>query len=194
MRRIVSVIVLMLPPIAFVVCLSAVREQIDTGHVLQGMLLMFGALAVMTLVETLLFKYWVLPKWGQAVSERLYAGNYTPEDDALVLLAERIRKDKDASQLPELERMVRREPRRLRAWRELADVQLLEFEQAEAALATMLEGAKRVRPAEDRAFLLYRAAKLCEQHLKNRTRAQELYEMAARQYPRTTYGRLAAKQ
>lgn len=194
MRRLFYIIVLLLPLLGFVLCLPLVRSLIDAGMWLYGLLLMFAALAIMTLVETLLFRYWVLPGWGRAISERLYAGTYTPDTDPLVVLAETIRRDKDAAQLPELERMVRRDARRVRAWLELANIQLEEFARAEAAVATMVEGAELVRPADDRAFLLYRAAKICEHHLRDADRAQKLYAAAARRFPRTTYGQLAARR
>lgn len=193
MRRLLYIIVLLLPLAGFVVCLPEVRRMIDDGASVPALLLMFAALVVMTLIEGLLFKYWVLPRWGQAISERLYAGNYTPDDDPLVQLAEKIRREKDATLLPELIRMVQQDARRLRSWQELAGIQLLEFAQAEAAVETLLKGAAKVRPTEDRAFLLYRAATTCEKHLQDAARAKKLYEQVARRFPRTAYGKLAEK-
>lgn len=194
MRRLFYIVVLLLPLAAFVACLLEVRRMIDAGASMPALLLMFAALALMTLIEGLIFKYWVLPGWGQAISERLYAGNYTPDDDPLVMLAEKIRREKDAALLPELVRMVHRDAGRLRSWQELANIQLQEFSQAEEAVETMLKGAAKVHPAEDRAFLLYRAATTCEKHLQNTPRAQELYAQVARRYPRTAYGKMAAKR
>lgn len=194
MRRFFSILVVLLPVAAFVACLPEVRRMIDEGMVLYGMLAMFGALAVMTLLETLIFKWWVLPAWGRAISDRLYAGSYTPDDDALVVLVEKIRREKDASLMPQLVRMVQRDARRLRAWQELANLQLYEFSQSREAVDTLLQGAEQVEPVEDRAFLLYRAAKTCEQHLRDAARAQDLYEQTARRFPRTAYGQLAAKK
>ncbi|MBQ1959962.1 MAG: hypothetical protein II349_00360 [Akkermansia sp.] len=194
MRRFFSILVVLLPVAGFVACLPEVRHMIDEGKVLYGMLLMFGALGVMTLLETLLFKFWVLPAWGRAISDRLYAGSYTPEDDALVVLVEKIRREKDAGLMPQLVRMVQQDARRMRAWQELANLQLYEFAQSREAVETLLQGAERVEQAEDRAFLLYRAAKTCEQHLRDAARAKELYEQAARRYPRTAYGKLAAQK
>lgn len=194
MRRFFSILVVLLPVAGFVACLPEVRYMIDEGKVLYGMLLMFGALGVMTLLETLLFKFWVLPAWGRAISDRLYAGSYTPEDDALVVLVEKIRREKDAGLMPQLVRMVQQDARRMRAWQELANLQLYEFAQSREAVETLLQGAEKVEQAEDRAFLLYRAAKTCEQHLRDAARAKELYEQAARRYPRTAYGKLAAQK
>lgn len=168
--------------------------MIDDGASVSALLLMFAALAVMTLIEGLLFKYWVLPRWGEAIGERLYAGDYTPDDDPLVILAEKIRREKDATLLPELIRMVQKDARRLRSWQELAGIQLQEFAQAEAAVETLLKGATKVRPAEDSAFLLYRAATTCEKYLQDDARAETLYEQVARRFPRTTYGKLAGKK
>ncbi len=194
MRRLLYIVVLLLPPAGFVLSLWEVRRMLDAGQAVPGLLLMFGALVVMTLLEAVLFKYWVLPRWGQAISERLYAGTYTPDDDPVVMLAAQIRQQKDRALLPKLEQMVRRDARRLRSWQELTNVYLEEFADAPAALRFMQEGAAQVRPAEDRAFLLYRAAKLCENHLRDAAKAQELYALAARRHPRTTYGKLAQER
>ncbi len=191
MRRLVYIIVLLLPPVGFVLSLGEVRRMLDAGQSVPGLLLMFGSLVVMTLLEALLFRFLVLPRWGQAVSERLYAGTYTPDDDPVVMLAKQICTQKDRSLLPRLEKMVRQDARRLRGWQELAHVYLDEFADAKAAVRCMREGAAYVRPAEDKAFLLYRAAKVCENQLHDAAQAQDLYALAARRYPRTAYGKLA---
>ncbi|MBQ9834930.1 MAG: hypothetical protein IJ985_04990 [Akkermansia sp.] len=194
MRRFFAILAVLLPVAGFVACLPEVRHFIDEGMVVYGMLLMFGALVIMTLLETLLFKWWVLPAWGRSISERLYAGTYAPEDDALVALADKIRQEKDEQLMPQLVRMVQRDSRRPRAWQELANLQLYEFSQPQEAVASLLQGADKVKAKEDRAFLLYRAAKTCEQHLNDAARAKDLYEQTARRFPRTTYGKLAAKK
>ncbi|MBR5523428.1 MAG: hypothetical protein IKV82_08195 [Akkermansia sp.] len=192
MRRWLSIIALLLPLAGFVACLGEVRCLIDGGMTVYGLLLMFAALAIMTAVEALLFKYWVLPGWGRAISERLYEGTYTPDQDPLVSLAAHIRREKDVSRLPELARLVQRDASRMRGWQELANLQLEECGDAAAAVHTLLEGAARVSPKEDRAYLMYRAAHLCEQRLHDAPRAAELYAQTARRFPRTTYGKKAA--
>lgn len=193
MRRLLLAVVILLPVIAFVAVLPVVERYIDRGSSLTGVGIMLAALAVMAAAEGLLFRYIILPRWGQSVSERLYAGTYTPDSDPLAVLCDRIRNTHDAALLPQLEKQVQRECRRVRAWQELANIRAEEFGDPEAAVAALQQGCAAVRPAEDRAMLLYRAAGLCENRLNDRPRALSLYSEAARRFPRTVYGRKAAE-
>lgn len=187
--------VVLLPVACFALLLLPVRELMgQEGRGPQAIGLFLGGLAVLALAEGLLFRYWLLPRLGDAIGERVYGGSYLPEEDALVCLVARVRESRDRTLLPELERMVHGQSGRLRGWLELARVQQDIFEDARAALATMREGATRVSGKEDRALLLVRAAQLCDSALADAAQAKELYTEAAERYPRTVYGRRAAEQ
>ena len=128
----------------------------------------------------------------EKMAERLYAGSYTPENDALARLVERLVNEKDAALLPELRALVLRQPRRLRGWLELARLQQELQHDAAASVATLEEAATAVREPEDAAMLLYRAGTLCESALQNPARAREIWQRAADVYPATVYGAKAA--
>lgn len=159
-----------------------------------GFVLLGAALLVFVTVEGLFCRFLLLPRMGEAIGSKLYAGSYTPADDALVQLLEEVRRSKDAERLPELRAMVRADRSRLRGWLELARLLQDDFSHPEDALETMLEGADCVSGKEDRALLLYRAAQLCEGALRKPERARELREKAAGRYPKTVYGKKAAER
>lgn len=194
MRQLFRAINLLLPLLLFVVVLLRVREMFDEGEALVGILVTLGAVAVLAAWESALLRLWVLPVCGRAISERVYEGSYSPEDDPLVALAEHIRHEHDRALLSQLEVLVDRESSRPRAWSELASVLADEFHDYEAALQAFLTGATKVPRKEDRALFLCRAAHLCAAHLQDPTRAAELYAEAARRYPATAYGRQAARR
>ena len=194
MRLLFRIINLLLPLLLFVLVLLRVREMFDDGEALVGILVALGAVAVLTVWESVLLRCWVLPVCGRAISERVYEGSYSPEDDPLVALAEHIRHEHDRELLPRLEVLVGRESSRPRAWSELASVLADEFHDYEAALQTFLTAADKVPRREDRALFLCRAAHLCATHLQDPSRAAELYAEAARRYPSTAYGRQAARR
>lgn len=194
MRRFILIFLFLLPLAAFAVSLSLVSSCFDEGKTAKGILIFLGALAVLAAVEYPLLRYWVLPHWAQNLAERLYAGNYSPQEDKVVIVAEQIRREGDEKLLPQLEALVRADPSRLRGWCELADVQLHVFHRPEAAIATLLKAEERVPDKEDRALLLWRAAQWAENFLNAPARAHELYASAAKKYPATVYGRRAGER
>lgn len=184
--------VVLLPVACFALLLLPVRELMgQEGQGPQAIGLFLGGLGALALAEGLLFRYWLLPRFGAAIGERVYGGSYLPAEDALVCLVARVREERDRALLPELERMVRRQSGRLRGWLELARVQQDIFNDARAAADIMREGAAHVSGKEDRALLLVRAAQLCEGVLHAPDEARALYAEAAERYPRTVYGRRA---
>lgn len=194
MRRFISIFLFLLPLAAFAASLALVSSCFDAGKTVMGILVFLGALAALAAVEYPLLRYWVLPHWAQNLGDRLYAGNYSPQEDKVVIVAEQIRREGDEKLLPQLEALVRADPARLRGWRELADVQLHVFHRPEDAVATLLKAEERVADKEDRALLLWRAAHWAENHLNDSARARELYARAAKKYPATVYGRRAGKR
>lgn len=190
--RFAKVLVVLLPVGAFALALQPVQKLMFGGETTQGIILLLVALVLLAVVEGLLFRYWVLPGWGEKMAERLYAGSYTPENDALARLVERLVSEKDAALLPELRAMVLRQPRRLRGWLELARLQQELLLDAAAAVATLEEAATAVREPEDAAMLLYRAGTLCESVLQNSARACEIWQRAVDVYPATVYGARSA--
>ncbi len=194
MGRFLKFLAVSLPLAGFVWLVLWVRQLMDQG---QGMLAagcLLGGVAALALVEGLLFKFWILPAFAASVGERFYGGSYVPADDALVVLAERIRREKSRELLPELERRVRSDPRRVRGWLEYANVLHEVFADDKNALETLRLGAKKTRAAEDRAMLLCRAAHLASDALRDEPLSRKLYEEAATRYPSTTYGKLAASR
>lgn len=190
--RFAKVLVVLLPVGAFALALQPVQKLMFGGETTQGIILLLVALVLLAVVEGLLFRYWVLPGWGEKMAERLYAGSYTPENDALARLVERLVNEKDTALLPELRALVLRQPRRLRGWLELARLQQELQHDAAASVATLEEAATAVREPEDAAMLLYRAGTLCESALLNMARAREIWQRAADVYPTTVYGAKAA--
>lgn len=187
--------IVLLPVACFALLLLPVRELMgQEGQGAQAIGLFLAGLAALALAEGLLFRYWLLPRFGEVIGERVYGGSYLPEEDALVCMAARVRESRDAALLPELRAMVTAQKSRLRGWLELARIQQDVFDDAAAAVDTLEEAEHHVRPREDRALALVRAAQLCEHTLHDAPRARSLYERAAQRYPRTVYGRRAAEQ
>lgn len=191
MRRFFSILNLLLPVVVFVGSLKYVRALFEVGDVRTGLLIVLGALLVLTVWEGLLIRYMVLPAWGRAMGEKLYMGTYTPDDDPLVVLTARIRREKNCTLLPLLESVVRQDSARTRGWTELAAIYAEEFGDLPAALQCLKCGAEKVSGAEDRALLLYRAAQFCESRLAQPEQAAELYKDVAAKFPATVYGRRA---
>lgn len=191
MRRFFCILNLLLPVALFVGSLRWVRALFEVGDVRTGLLVVLGALLVLAVWEGLLIRYMVLPAWGRAVSEKLYMGTYTPDDDPLVVMAERIRREKDRSLLPRLESMVRQDSARTRGWTELASIYAEEFGDLPAALQSLKLGAEKVAGSEDRALLLYRAAQFCESRMAQPEQAAELFRLLAQKFPASVYGRKA---
>ncbi len=193
MGRFIRVVVVLLPLAGFVLAVLRVRSLMDEGRGLLSLAVLLAALVVLVLVELPLFKWWILPRFAGEIGERVYAGgDYSPAEDALLVLVERIRQEKDRNLLPELERQVLADARRTRGWQEYAHVLRDVFADAPAALAVLRRGAARVRGGEDRAMLLCRAAYLAVDALRDAALARQLYAEAAERYPHTAYGKLAA--
>lgn len=190
--RFCQLLVLLLPLAGFAVALQPVQELMFGGHATRGILLLLAALAVLAVADGLLFRYWILPSLGDKMAERLYAGSYLPENDALAQLAERIMQEKATDAIPELAEMVQRQPDRLRGWLELAHLQHELLHDYAAALLSLEQGASCVRDREDAAMLLYRAGTLCEKAMHDPTAASRYYERAASDYADTVYGRQSA--
>ena len=183
---------LLLPLIPFALGTQVIMEWMTRGETLNGILLLLGSLAALTLVEGLIFRFWILPSWGQNLSERLYGGSYFPEEDELAQLAAHIRRTEDASRLPDMYNLVLRQRKRARGWLELARLYQDMAQDNEAALKVLLEGSEAVSDPEERAMFLYRAGALAADKLPSPTRAAEYFSRAATSYPRTTYGKHAA--
>ena len=192
--RIFCIANLLLPVGLFVGVLLKVRSLFDAGEAMLGIGVMLGALAVLAVWEGLLIRYLVLPSWGRKLGERMYVGSYTPDDDPLVALATRIRREHATALLPELEALVRQDARRARGWTELAALFSEEVGDQSAALQALVTGADKVADKQDRAMLLYRAAHFCQSRLADRQQARELLQQAATRYPSTVYGQKAARE
>ena len=196
MLRFLRILGLMLLPFAlFAAALLLWREQLLAEQSGVRLILLFlAALALLALAEGLLFRYRLLPLLGEAIGERIYGGSYVPGEDAMVVLAARLRESRSPELLTALEKMVRQQKRRTRGWLELARAQQDVFGELGRAAETLAQGAACVSSRQDRALLLYRAAMLYRRDLHDEARATECFTRAARRYPNTTYGRRAAEQ
>lgn len=192
MRRFFQLLAVLVPLGLFALVLQPVQQRLYGGHATQGIVLLLAALAVLALLEGLLFRYWILPGWSEKMAERLYAGSYLPEEDALARLTERIERENNAGLMPELEKLVRSQGWRLRGWLELARLQQDLLNDAPAALITLEAATHAVRDPEDVALLMFRAARLCQKSLQDSAAARHWWERAAAEYPTTVYGRRAA--
>ena len=161
-------------------------------HTLHAIAMLLGGLAVMAIIQGIIFKRWLLPIWAQAISERLYAGNYFPEDDPIASLAAKIFSQHRADLIPELEKLVMSDPSRTRAWLELSRALEQEAHDNSRAADALQRGASRVRLRDDRAMLLWRASVLLCREGAHEKEGRELRERVAKEFPHTAYGRLAA--
>ncbi len=194
MGRLIKTVAVLLPLAGFVLAVLQVRHIMNEGQGTLAIACLLGALAALVLLEGLLFKFWILPSLAGELGERVYAGGgYTPADDALLVLVERIRQEKARELLPELEKQVLADPRRTRGWQEHAHLLQDVFGDAPAALQVLRRGATRVSGKEDRAMLLCRAAYLATDALRDPALARELYSEAAEKYPGTAYGSFARR-
>lgn len=191
--RLFQLVVVALPLGLFALALQPVQELMYGGSATMGILLFLAALALLAVVEVLLFRYWILPGWGDKVAEHLYAGSYLPQNDELALLVDRIAQTNKVEDIPLLQQLVRRYPRRLRGWLELVHLQQVLLKDDAAALETLKEAARAMRrQPEDAAMLLYRAALLCDKALHDQSSYLSLLQQAVTQYPKTVYGKKAA--
>lgn len=182
----------LLPLGIFAIATQFIMDWMSRGETLNGILLLVGSLAVLAVVEGVIFRFWILPAWGQVLSEKLYGGTYVPEEDELAELAARIRRTEDASLLPAMQRLVLSQRKRARGWLELNRLQQDIAHNPEAALQTLLDGADAVSDPEERAMFLYRAGALAADKLQSPQRAAEYFLRAANKFPKTTYGKHAA--
>lgn len=83
--------------------------------------------------------------------------------------------------------------KQLNAWILKADFLAHDLHDDAACLETLLEGLKSKKwSKQDTAYFLYRIGNTYSTKLNNRDKALEYWEMAARKYPQTSYGRQAA--
>lgn len=187
--------IIALPVAAFVWLVQAVvTPMYHAGDVWPALGYAFGGVLVLSVWEVIAFRAWVLPLFGRGVSAAVYGGSYSAQDDPLAAMAARIRSSKDAALLPQFLSLVQQQSTRARAWTELADIYEQCFNNMPDALRALVQGAELAEPDEDRAMLLCRAAKLRRTRLGDAAGAQELLRQAAELYPRTAYGREAARQ
>lgn len=182
----------LLPLFPFALATRVVMNWLESGQKLNGIALLLGCLAVLALVEGLIFRLWILPAWGQSLGERLYGGSYLPDEDEIAQLSARIRRTEDAALLPDMQRLVHRQRKRARGWLELARLRQDITHDDEAALHTLLEGADAVPDPEEKAMFLYRAGALAADKLHSPARAAEYFALAATRHPQTAYGKHAA--
>lgn len=193
MRLFTRICVVLLPVALFAVAMLPVRAYLGRAEALNGIALLLAALAVLALLEGLLFRFYLLPQLGESISEHVYGGSYFPADDALACAVARAEKDSTPEALAALAEVVRAQSDRTRGWLELARLQQ-DAGKPEAAAETLAEGAAAVREREDCALLLYRAAHLYADALHRPERAAQLCAEAASRYPETVYGRRAAEK
>lgn len=198
MRVALRVLAVLLPMALFclwVISLEGEYAAAENGReIIVVVLKAMGALALLVVLLAVMLRRWLLPLFGQKVSDALYAGTYLPGEDPLVVLVDRIASSSDASLLPELEALVRSDAGRLRGWQELARLQLEVFQDPGASRDALLRGVDNVRDGQDKALLLYRAGKLSVSHLHDEAAARHYYELAASRFPGTVYGKMAAQR
>ena len=192
LQRFLKLLAVLVPLALFALALQPVQQLMYGGRATQGILLLLVSLVVLAVLEGLLFRYWILPGWSEKMAERLYAGSYLPQEDALAQLIDRIDSGKDASLLPQLEQLVRSQKWRVRGWLELARLQWELAHDVSAALRIFEEAVSAVSEQEDLALLMYRAARLCEKSQPDSAASRRWLQRAADMYPGTVYGRRAA--
>lgn len=190
--RLFQLVAVVCPVGLFVLALVPVQQRMYGGHGTEGILLLVGALALLAVVEGLLFRYWILPSWSEKLAERLYAGSYLPDEDVLARLVDCIEREKNAALMPELERLVLQQRWRLRGWLELARLQQELQHDATSALASLEKATHYIKEPEDAALLLFRAAQLSEKALHDDAACRQWLQRAVDAYPDTVYGRRAA--
>lgn len=118
------------------------------------------------------------------MAERIYAGSYVPDEDPLVQISEKVRATQDAALLAKLEKAVRAQGWRYRGWMELAAIQRDVFANPAAACSALQEGAQAVEDPQDAAMLLYRAAHVAQDAMRDDALANSLRRKAAADFPK----------
>ncbi len=195
MKKLLLRFLIMALPVAvfWVVVQTVVMQLIHVGDASNALVYVFGGVLIIAVWEGLAFRAWVLPFIGRVFSTSVYGGGYSAQDDPLLALAARIRSSKDSSLLPEFLTLVEQDKGRARVWSELAALYDDTFHNLPETLAALLQGAEHADSAQDRAMFLYRAAKMRFSRMGDSAGARELYARAASLYPRTVYGRKAAR-
>ncbi len=193
-KLLLRLLIVALPMVAFWWLLQAVAMPLfQVGDALTALGYVFGGVVFLAVWEGAAFRAWVLPFFGRALHASVYGGSYSAADDPLVAAAARIRETADAALLPDMLALVEQEASRARAWTELAALYTDTFHNVPEALQALLQGSERVDSAEDRAMLLYRAAKLRRTRMNDGAGSAELARKAVALYPRTVYGKKAAQ-
>lgn len=193
-KMLLRLLVMALPVAVFwVVVQTVVMQLFHVGEVSHALVYVFGGVLMIAVWEGVAIRAWVLPWIGRFFSATVYGGSYSAQDDPLLALAERIRSSKDAALLPEFLALVEQDKGRARVWSELAALYDDTFHNLPETLAALLQGAEHADSAQDRAMFIYRAAKMRQSRMGDGAGARELYARAAALYPRTAYGRKAAR-
>lgn len=198
MRRFFARLLLVLFPLAAYIgwLLLCVQKElvrsIKNGSALDFILMLLGGLLVLVVLEALIFKFYILPICARYISERVYAGSYFTDDDPLASLARKIESENRTDLLPQLVQLVEADPRRVRAWIELARILEDSLHDTPQAVRRLLQGAEAVRRKEDAALLIWRAASLLRKHDQQPIQASQLLERLVRDFSSTAYGKLAA--
>ena len=195
MKKLLLRFLIMALPVAvfWVVVQTVVMQLIHVGDASIALVYVFGGVLIIAVWEGLAFRAWVLPFIGRVFSASVYGGGYSAQDDPLLALAARIRSSRDSSLLPEFLALVEQDKGRARVWSELAALYDDTFHNLPETLAALLQGAEHADSAQDRAMFLYRAAKMRFSRMGDSAGARELFARAASLYPRTVYGRKAAR-
>ncbi len=147
--------------------------------------------AIFGIYEAILFKIWVLPYLVDRVVKMLY-GDQGSLDETMEHILQDIREGRHDAALKALETYTAQNPRRLAGWTERANLLRDSFRRPQDAVKILQQAVEHISRKEDKAFLLYRMARIYELSMDNAPEAQKTYRLIAEQYPNTTYGREAA--
>lgn len=192
-KLLIRLLVIAFPALAFLCLLEAVVLPLYArGDTWGALAYAFAGVLVLAVWEGLAFRCWLLPLFGKAVSSAVYGGGYTAQADPVLAMAARIRAARDASLLPAMIALVHDDAARARGWTELASLYEEVFHNLQDALQCLTDGAQHASSREERAMLLYRAARFRRARMADSIGADELLRRLAKLYPDTVYGRKAA--
>lgn len=193
-KLLLRLLIVALPMIAFWGLLQVVVMPLfHAGDALSALVFVFGGVVFLAVCEGAALRAWLLPWFGRVLHASVYGGSYSAADDPLAAMAARIRSTADASLLPRFMELVEQEPSRVRAWTELASLYADTFRNVPEALQALLKGSECADSDEDRAMLLYRAAQMRRTRMGDKVGAAELARQVSALYPRTVYGKKAAR-